>query len=102
MSVVLRLILAALATYRITRLVVNEAGPGDIFIKLRDAVSEKEGNGWHFLYDLINCEYCVSIWIAALLAVFVIELGWFSTWILAWLGLSGAFFIAQEIKDAQE
>jgi len=101
MNVVLRLILAALATYRITRLVVNEAGPGDIFIKLRDAVRDKEGNGWRFLFDLINCEYCISVWIAALLAVFVIAGGWFGTWLLVWLGLAGAFYIAQEIKDRE-
>lgn len=102
MSVVLRLILAMLGTYRITRLIVNEAGPGDVLIKFRRRVSEKYGYGWQFISDLINCEYCVSVWIAALLAVFVIAGGWFGAWVLVWLGIAGAFYIAQEIKDRNE
>ena len=102
MSVVLRLILAVLGTYRLTQLIVNEDGPGDVLYWLRMTVGEKQGTGWHFLSELITCEYCLSVWIAALLAVFVVAGGWFSAWVLAWLGIAGAFYIAQEIKDRNE
>jgi hypothetical protein len=102
MSAILRLILAVLATYRLTRMIVNESGPGDVLLKLRSVVISKPGYAWCFIADLINCEYCVSVWVAAVLAVLVLAGGWFGTWVLVWLGLSGAFYIAQEIKDRME
>jgi hypothetical protein len=101
----LRLILALLGTYRLTRLFVNEAGPDEIFCKLRAAVdcqAIRYGKGlWTFLDGLVNCEYCISVWAAALMAILVLTRGWLSDWALIWLGLSGAFCIAQEIKDKE-
>lgn len=54
-----RFIIAALATWRITHLLALEDGPGDVFFKLRTRL----GNG--FLGKLMDCFYCMSLWIAA-------------------------------------
>lgn len=61
-------IIAALAVYRITAMLHNEAGPGDIFGKLRsrlgvkfDQYSNPYGTNW--VSEGILCFYCLSVWI---------------------------------------
>ncbi len=59
MSVWYRLVLGALVTWRLTHLLNAEDGPWHILVKLRRAA----GNG--MLGQLLDCFYCLSIWIAA-------------------------------------
>ncbi len=61
-------IIAALATYRWTALIHNEAGPADIFGRLRnrlgvkfDQYSNPYGTNW--FAEGILCFYCLSVWI---------------------------------------
>lgn len=61
-------ILALLATYRLTLLVSKEAGPFDMFGRLRtwtgvkyDQYSNPYGTGQ--LSQMILCPYCTSVWI---------------------------------------
>lgn len=81
--------LAALATWRITHLVVDEDGPFDSILKLRSSL------GRSTLGDLMDCFECVSLLIAIPLAFSVIRspLGW----MLAWLALSGAACLLQRL-----
>ena len=75
-------ILSILAVWRITHLLSKEDGPFDTIFLLR----KKAGAG--FFGNLLDCFYCLSIWIAL---PFGIWLG--QTWIekiLMWLALSGA------------
>jgi hypothetical protein len=53
-----RLILATLATWRVTHLLVNEDGPGDVVVRLR----RRAGSGW--AGALMDCFYCMSFWVA--------------------------------------
>ena len=54
----LRFIILTLATWRITHLIQAEDGPWDVIFKIRKLL----GNG--FAGSLMDCFYCLSIWIA--------------------------------------
>ena len=50
--------------------------------------------GEGFFAELLDCFYCLSIWIAAPVAVLIGE-GW-REWILLWLGLSGGAIVLEQ------
>jgi hypothetical protein len=83
------LVLAVLATWRITHLLANEDGPADFLARLRARV----GNG--FLGKLMDCFQCLSLWIAAPMALFVSERP--LDLLLTWLALSGAACLLERI-----
>ena len=56
------LTIGILATWRVTHLFYAEDGPGDIFVRLRRAVGEG------FWGSLLDCFYCLSLWVALPLA----------------------------------
>jgi Protein of unknown function (DUF1360) len=75
------LVLGVLATWRVTHLLQAEDGPADLVVRLRRAAGEG------FLGSLLDCFYCLSLWIAAPFALF---LG--ATWAeraMLWLAFSG-------------
>jgi hypothetical protein len=76
-----RIALAVLATWRVTHLLSNEDGPADLFYHLRAKL------GYSFAGRIMDCFYCLSVWIAAALATMVIRD--FTDWVLTWLALSG-------------
>lgn len=61
----LRFVLAVLATWRITHLLGAEDGPADIIVRLRRRL------GRSFAGRLMDCLYCLSVWVAAPFAFFV-------------------------------
>lgn len=77
-----RLALGALATWRLTHLVAREDGPADIVVRLRSRV----GDG--ALGRLMDCFQCLSVWVAAPVALLVARER--REMLLAWLALSGA------------
>jgi hypothetical protein len=77
-----RFCLSAFAVWRLTHLVTEEDGPWDVIARLRGRL----GSG--MLGRLIDCFYCVSLWVALPLAVFTSN-GWMGL-IVHWLALSGA------------
>jgi hypothetical protein len=85
-------LLAVLATWRVTHLLANEDGPADIIFRLR----RRLGDG--FIGSLMDCFNCMSIWIAAPLALFV------STnplsWLVSWLALSGGACLLERLGGA--
>ncbi len=74
-------VLAVLATWRVTHLLAAEDGPGDIVVRFRALL------GQSFAGRLMDCFYCLSIWIAAPAALFVTR-HWLD-WIMVWLAISG-------------
>jgi len=82
MSFWIRLVLAVLATWRVTHLLASEDGPADLVVRVRARL----GDG--FLGRLMDCFYCLSLWVAAPLAFLVG--GRPSDWVITWLALSGA------------
>jgi Protein of unknown function (DUF1360) len=76
-----RLVIAVLATWRIAHLIAREDGPFDIIVTLR----LKAGDG--VLGRLMDCPYCLSLWIAIPFA-FMLATD-FVSGMTAWLAISG-------------
>jgi hypothetical protein len=76
-----RLILCVLATWRVSHLVASEDGPFDMIVRLR----ARAGDG--MLGRLMDCPYCLSLWIAAPAALLLGRS--FPEWCAAWLAISG-------------
>jgi hypothetical protein len=83
-----RFILGLLTVWRITHLLQTEDGPWDVVIRVRRIV----GNG--FWGKLLDCFYCLSLWVAAPLA-FLLGRSWWER-VLLWPSLSaGASLLEQ-------
>jgi hypothetical protein len=87
-----RLTLAVFAVWRVTHLLAQEDGPWDAIV----AVRLRLGNG--FLGSLMDCSYCLSLWIAVPPAYMLMS-GW-REWPLLWLGLSGAACVLEQMSDS--
>jgi len=86
----LRFVLAALAVWRVTHLLSAEDGPADIFVRLRRAL------GPSFFGRLMDCFYCLSLWVALPTAFLLSRKP--AGIALAWLGLSGAACLLERIN----
>jgi hypothetical protein len=76
-----RFVLAVLATWRVTHLLASEDGPADIIVRFRVLL------GQSIVGKLMDCFNCLSLWIAALAALFVSRKP--LEWLFCWLALSG-------------
>lgn len=83
------LVLAALATWRVAHLLAHEDGPWDVALRLRMKLGDSQ---WGRLLD---CFHCVSLWVAAPLALVVAPSP--LQWLLAWLALSGAACLLERL-----
>jgi hypothetical protein len=93
MPVWMKFIIAALATWRVTHLLVSEDGPGDVVVRVRRAL----GDG--FFGRLMDCFWCASLWIAAPAALFVTTQPLDAA--LCWLALSGAACLLERSGPAE-
>jgi hypothetical protein len=85
------LLLGILAVWRITHLLNAEDGPWEVVVRLRRIAGEG------FWGQLLDCFYCLSVWIAAPLALYLGTT--LSDRILLWLALSaGAILIESVIQ----
>jgi len=85
------LILGILSTWRITHLLRAEDGPADILVRLREAV----GDG--FFGSLLDCFYCLSVWVAVPFAGLLGE-----TWterFLLWLSFSAGAILFDRLAE---
>lgn len=84
-------IIITLAVWRITHLLQAEDGPWDVVVRLRKLL----GNG--FLGHLMDCFYCLSIWIAL---PFGCLLGSnIPNSLLLWAALSGSAIFLERISS---
>jgi Protein of unknown function (DUF1360) len=88
----MRVVLAVLATWRVTHLLANEDGPADVIFRLRRRLGEG------LMGSLMDCFNCMSIWIAAPLALFVSTDP--LTWAVSWLALSGGACLLERLGAA--
>jgi hypothetical protein len=83
------LILGILGVWRVTHLLQAEDGPWDVIVRLRRLVDSG------FWGSLLDCFYCLSLWIAAPFAAWIgseIE-----EKLLLWPALSGAAILLERI-----
>lgn len=90
-DLMVRFVLAALATWRITHLLANEDGPADIVFRLRRRLGDSPIGG------LMDCFHCLSFWVALPAAVFVTTLPVVAA--VSWLALSGAACLLERLGD---
>ncbi len=88
------LVLGILGVWRIVHLLNAEDGPWQSVVKLRRLA----GNG--FWGELLDCFYCLSVWIAAPFAVFLGE-GW-KNQLLLWPALSGGAILLERLTFREE
>jgi hypothetical protein len=84
-----RLLVAVLATWRLCHLVAHEDGPFDVVVRLR----ARAGDG--LLGRLMDCPYCLSLWLAAPLALLLARR--LPDWGAAWLAVSGGACLVEKL-----
>jgi Protein of unknown function (DUF1360) len=87
----IRFVLGVLATWRVTHLLANEDGPADVIVRLRSRFGDSLAG------QLMDCFNCLSLWIAAVVAIFVARSP--LEWLFAWLALSGAACLLQRFGE---
>ena len=99
MPSLLRFALAVFACYRLAQLVALDDGPYQIFKRVRSELGWRaaEGNAfWSNSAELFHCPFCLGVWFAAPLALFVgsgiIEV------VIAWLAIAGAQAFLQGVN----
>jgi len=90
----IRLVVGALATWRVTHLLAHEDGPADIIVRIRARL------GRSFVGSLMDCFNCLSFWIAAPAALYLSRN--LLAWIFNWLALSGAACLMQSLTREGE
>ena len=86
-----RLVVGALATWRVTHLLVAEDGPADVVVRLR----RRAGDSW--IGEAMDCFYCLSVWTAAPVAAAVARSRREAP--LTWLALSGAACVLERATE---
>jgi len=81
-----RFAIASLVVWRLTHLLAFEDGPFDIIARLRRRAGES------FFGKLLDCFYCLSFWIAALIVPMVVPFRETrpARLVLVWIAVSGA------------
>ena len=82
-------VLATLATWRLTHLVVEEDGPFELIVRLRRWLGDSQSG------RAMDCFYCSSLWLAAPMALLVSSD--VQDWAVSWLALSGAACLLQQM-----
>ncbi len=82
-------VVAVLATWRLTHLLADEDGPADMVVRVRKLLGDS------FVGRMMDCFYCLSVWIAAPAALFITRrpLEWF----INWLALSGGACLLERL-----
>jgi hypothetical protein len=86
-----RFVLGVLAVWRITHLLQAEDGPWDILVRLRRFAGE------NFWGNLLDCFYCLSLWLAAPLAVLLGQTWWERA--LLWPSLSAGASLLEKATN---
>ena len=86
-----RFLVAVLATWRLMRLVAREDGPFEFIVKLR--VRAADG----FVGQLMDCPYCLSLWLAAPFAFALADSA--VVWVAAWRAISGGASLIENLLE---
>ncbi len=84
-----RFALASLATWRLTHLLAEEDGPGDVVVRARARLGDTPAGA------LMDCFNCLSIWVAAPLSLSVLRRP--RRPVVGWLAVSGAACLAEAL-----
>ncbi len=102
----LHLALAVLAVWRVCNMIAHEAGPFNVFYLLHNTLGstfltdELHWEGSNVLGDLIACPLCLSVWVAAPVALLFAQDP--VQWVLYWLGISGGSSLITAVLNGLE
>jgi|SRR5450432_3033111 hypothetical protein len=85
---------AILATWRVTHLLANEDGPAAVIARVRERLGT---SAWGALLD---CFQCMSVWVAAPFALYLVQKP--VDRIVTWLALSGAACLIETVLSKLE
>lgn len=88
------LIVATLAVWRVTHLFWGEDGPWDVFVHLRRLAGDS------FFGSLLDCFYCLSLWVA-LAPAWLLAHTWLDRGFL-WLALSGGAILLERLTAGRD
>ena len=90
---------AVLACYRLAQLVVLDEGPYKVFERFRAELGRRAAGGdafWENMAELLHCPFCMGVWFALPLAVWVggtlIEV------VVIWLAIAGGQAVLQGVN----
>jgi hypothetical protein len=89
-----QLFLGILAVWRLTHLLQAEDGPWDVIVHLRQRV------GTSFWGSLMDCFYCLSLWVAFPFSV-ILGYDW-KEWLALWPALSAGSILIERLTSNQE
>ncbi len=87
-------VLACLATWRVSSLLVREEGPYALLARGRRLLRATA------IGAALGCFYCTSLWVAGPVALWLV--GATRTWPVVWLALSGAAILAERATTPRE
>jgi hypothetical protein len=94
MSELYRLLLGVLCVWRITHLFQAEDGPWDVIVRIRRVAGEG------FIGRLLDCFYCLSLWVSAPLAWAIGQTN--KERALMWLAFSGGAILLERSTSKPE
>ncbi len=86
---IVRFVLAVLATWRVTHLLASEDGPADLIFRFRRLLGQSLAG------TLMDCFNCLSLWVAAPMALFVSRQA--TEWLVSWLAISGGACLLERL-----
>jgi hypothetical protein len=84
-----RFTVAALATWRVAHLIAREDGPSDVIVRLRARAGDSAAG------RLMDCPYCLSLWIAMPFALLLANS--VPGWLAGWLAVSGGASLIEKL-----
>lgn len=99
-----QIIIAILATYRLSQLLPEDDGPLFIFTRLRGYTArkaEKSGDPlglWSNIDSGINCVYCCGLYAALLVVALVMTQNFYANLFLLWFAIAGGQTLIERLS----
>jgi len=96
-------LILALATWRITSLLVNEYGPFNLLERLRYRLGVRYDEDLHrigtnIVAEAFTCVWCLSVWVGLILSIIFYIMPVFSIWIFLPFALSAVAIVIDRLK----
>lgn len=93
-------ILCIAAVWRLTYMLQNETGPWHIIERVRNLFIRPSGEARGMLGELLQCYFCLSIWVAAPFAIYLS--GGIYQFFIYWFALSAGAIVLNLIVEKLE
>ena len=100
----IEILMLGLACWRLSSLFVNEKGPFDMFVRIRKMAGIEHTQdgipfGWPntFFGKLLECMWCFSVWVSAMLILAYIFLPKITMYFALWLALSTIAIVINDV-----